>query len=1315
MSDTKYARLMTLLMVVALTCTPFANVAYAMPTTVEQSIEDDGQIPVTESPRLIVELESPPLAVAYRNAISAANVNGKLDANVPAAQAYINQLQAEQAAFISTMQSSVAGATVASFVNEMGVAEQATYQVVFNGLSVDVGANDRDETLRTLAKLPGVKNVSYDQPYYTQLYTSTALINAPVLWNELGGQEQAGAGIKVASMDGGVHHEAPMMDGTGYSYPPGYGPNGLGLTANNNGKIIASRVYFRPWDPPAAGDENPWPGVAGTSHGMHTSSTAAGDVVTATYAGFDVGEMSGVAPKAYVMSYRVFYESVTSNGSFYTTEGIAALEDIVRDGADVVNNSWGGGPGSKGGQFDPLDQALINAVNAGVFVSMSNGNAGPAAGTGDHPSSEYINVAASTTSGTLASGRVSVPNQAALQDIAFAVSSFGAPLPIGQVQSYDYVPASAVDAANAEGCNPFPANAFDGKAALISRGSCEFGVKVLNAENAGADFAVVYNNAGEGLVSMSPGAVGNQATISSIFVGQTNGNALVAVYNDSGEAAAVLQVDTTAFQAGNTPDQIINFSSRGPGVGGTLKPDIAAPGVNILAQGYTPGVTGEARHLGYGQVSGTSMAAPHVAGAAALVKQAHPNWSPAWIKSALMSTSKYMDIYLNDGETPAQPLDMGAGRLDLTRVTNPGVILDPPSLSFGYMISSTQKTISVTVTSVATGTETYNLSTLDTSAGFAPTQTTTLAGFSINPTSVSLAPGESKVVQVSFDPAAGTGIGDNQGYIIMDGATHDAHMAAWARVTPETPLADVLIIDNDFSDEVGDTDYLWYYTSALEDLGYTYSVISTLGGVGTPNTIPSAARLAGYRAIIYFTGDNYRPDGTFTVSTGLTGQDTDRLVEYLNNGGVVIAMGQDLAAVLGADETDPSSAPFLYTSLFGANWIQDSVSDGMMPENYIVETEEAPSALGDIVVDLTRTRAFAASGVLSGTNEVPTVDTPTLGSFQIFHDVDREYTEFAVTVVPSSTNPITVTGMHIHLGAAGENGPVIANLAASAGVTLPTFVTDSLSVSGVVSPSLNMTQVQAMVNDGTYINVHTTDNPSGEIRGQIEPNALPNQLYVDEIDNRAHDGTQDPTGVDALKSIPILTYQGPFNVYSGTVAMAHSQQPTLENPGTTYDGRTIYATFGLEGMSNDFSPTLGITPTTRSELLGAFLDWGWSDPPASVIITDTVAMSSTLYIFDAAASYAGDSMQASSVDAVEPMAVHYRWDFGDGTPYYTSVTSKASHTYACGDTNTYTVRVEITDSYGNKAIGTEEIDVSSNCSTEDGPGSIIYMPIITKQ
>ena len=175
---------------------------------------------------------------------------------------------------------------------------------------------------------------------------------------------------------------------------------------------------------------------------------------------------------------------------------------------------------------------------------MSNGNAGPNLATCDHPSADYINVAASSTSGTYASGKFNVtapePVPANLQGMAFSSATFGKLLAVGQVFGpYSFVPAGVVDPTNVIGCKAFPAGAFAGKMALIQRGTCEFGVKVLNAEKAGATFAVIYNSAagGDGLINMGPGAVGGQVTIPSIFIGLTNGLAMVDWYTANGNAA----------------------------------------------------------------------------------------------------------------------------------------------------------------------------------------------------------------------------------------------------------------------------------------------------------------------------------------------------------------------------------------------------------------------------------------------------------------------------------------------------------------------------------------------------------------------------------------------------------------------------------------------------------------------------------------------------------------------------------------------------------------------------------------------------------
>lgn len=423
------------------------------------------------SHRLIVELDGPPLAelaTAAAPGLDAPNAmartdDGRLDLDSPVARAHLARLQAEQRTFIDRMRAAVPGSRVSSYLDGGGNRHELTYQVVFNGAAVDPGPNARlDLVADQLRALPGVKHVYYDYSREPSMYASLPLINAADTWNlpEVGGQGSAGEGIKVASMDGGVHKDAPMFDGEGYDYPSGYPLGAVDPDDGNvNGKIIVSRAYFRDWDPPAPGDDTYWPGEAGTSHGVHTASTMAGNAITATWRGLELG-LSGVAPRAYVMSYRVFYASINGVGSMYDAEGIAALEDIVRDGADVVNNSWGGGPNSSGGEYDALDRALLNAWRSGVFVSMSNGNAGPALGTMDHPSTDYINVGSTTTTGTFLEEHVDVsapePVSESLKLMPIAIaSSWGGEIPEGEVSDpYTYVPAVTVDPENYDGCDP---------------------------------------------------------------------------------------------------------------------------------------------------------------------------------------------------------------------------------------------------------------------------------------------------------------------------------------------------------------------------------------------------------------------------------------------------------------------------------------------------------------------------------------------------------------------------------------------------------------------------------------------------------------------------------------------------------------------------------------------------------------------------------------------------------------------------------------------------------------------------------------------
>ena len=191
------------------------------------------------------------------------------------------------------------------------------------------------------------------------------------------------------------------------------------------------------------------------------------------------------------------------------------------------------------------------------------------------------------------------------------------------------------------------------------------------------------------------------------------------------------------------------------------------------------------------------------------------------------------------------------------------------------------------------------------------------------------------------------GIAENQGYLVLDGAEHDAHMPVWARVIPAAPVADVLIIDNDGSGLDPDFgDYLAVYTATLDTLGLTYEVVNTAGSIGADTTIPTPAQLAGYKAVLWFTGDNYAP------AAGLTQQDQYNLLDYLNNGGKVIALGQDLASTL--DATPGTTTNWLYNWGLGANWLQDSISNGLIPGGYATKAPTAPPLFNGVVVSLTQ-------------------------------------------------------------------------------------------------------------------------------------------------------------------------------------------------------------------------------------------------------------------------------------------------------------------------------------------------------------------------
>lgn len=646
--------------------------------------------------KLIVEFKEPPLAL-YRGGIPGIaptnpRVTGedRLNPTSSTSQAYLDYLQGVRAEFTAALSSVSPSASIV-----------ASYQYVFNGLALEV----KEGEVEAIAEIDGVHGIYPDAVRELEMDASLPLINASDLWALAGGQSTAGDGIKVAVVDSGIRPENPMFDGTGFTAPPGY-PRGYCVTDDPsfcNDKLLVTRWYAPPSGYASSVEVLTPLDING--HGSHTAGTSAGNPVTVPPGVVPVNtDISGVAPAAYVMAYKTFYHMPSGGASGIDSSILMALDDLAYDGADVVNNSWGGGPG------DPADspyQSAIQGLNAaGTVVVFSAGNSGPGGGTIGCPGcvEEAITVAASTTTRTFentfdVTGPATVP--ASLTGLKARQGD--GPQLSGDLEN-DLVFAGDDAPANPEGCSAFTANYFLDAIALVSRGSCTFETKVTNAANAGALAVIIYNNSGDGLINM--GGLGS-TTIPSVFMGQSDGEA-VRDWIQANPGAATGRFNYLPSEFSVVPDVLADFSSVGPnGDPNILKPDITAPGVNILSA-YSPALNG----LDFNVISGTSMSAPHISGSAALLKQIHPSWAPEQIKTALTSTS-IQSVYQPDGVTPATPFHMGAGRVDLARVAEAGVTFASPSFASGscLLFCNWSNTIENVTGGTSTWTATINVPT----------------------------------------------------------------------------------------------------------------------------------------------------------------------------------------------------------------------------------------------------------------------------------------------------------------------------------------------------------------------------------------------------------------------------------------------------------------------------------------------------------------------------------------------------------------------------------------------------------------------------
>jgi subtilisin family serine protease len=531
---------------------------------------------------------------------------------------------------------------------------------VYGGVALTVPADAVDQVLH----LPGVVAVQPDTANH--LLTADegpGFIGAAALYRQLGGAPDAGRGVMFGSLDSGVWPEHPMFADTGHLPAPPPRADGAPRTCDFGGsfqcnhKLIGGAAFLDSY----AANGNP-PDLYGTTardsegHGTHTASTAAGDPVTsAPIFGIDRGPINGVAPGAWLSVYKVCGANGCYNGDI-----VAGIGRALDDGVNVLNYSITGGTNPFG---DPVELAFLDAYAAGVFVAASAGNSGPAAGTSDHVSPWVTAVGASTQ-------RREFQSRLTLTAADGTSASFTGASITGGAGPAPLVMASAGPYDDAICAHPAPPGTFTGEIVACARGGIVDGsaisrtTKGYNVLRGGAAGMVLYN----------PTPMENE----------TDNHFLPTVHLADGTAflayVAAHPSVTAAFPAGaavrGPGDVMASFSARGP-AGQFIKPDLTAPGLQVLG-GNTPTpdstASGPAGQY-YQAIAGTSMAAPHVAGAAILEKALHPGWTPGQIKSALMTTAT-TEVVREDGHTPADPFDRGAGRVRVDAAATPGLTFD---------------------------------------------------------------------------------------------------------------------------------------------------------------------------------------------------------------------------------------------------------------------------------------------------------------------------------------------------------------------------------------------------------------------------------------------------------------------------------------------------------------------------------------------------------------------------------------------------------------------------------------------------------------
>jgi hypothetical protein len=666
--------------------------------------------------RYIVELDGEPAISLAATKTNAATLKADLDTK----RAAVRRLQAGWRSQIA----------------RLGGRVKASTEVVSNTIVAEL----TEAQAQRLAATPGVRGVYPDRYHEKQDDGAINIHRFRTAWDSLpGGKETAGLGARVAIFDTGVDplhpgfqdSSLPAVDG----FPRASGDFNKGF-ANN--KLIVLRAYgFDEIETPPVTDSN--------GHGSGTAMAAAGAEHRGPY-----GDMiAGAAPKAYLGIYKV---TIGSGGSSLLSSFLRALDDAVADGMDVINYSYGAPVTSTSDFNGPEIRAIRRTLAAGVQMVCSAGNRGPGPSTLSLPGAypEVIGVGASGNERTysVAATLDGFPPYAALPG--------SGPDPGGVIKAA-VVAAHTLESSGLL-CSAPDAGSLAGKIVLIQRGNCTFEVKLMNAAAGGAIAGLIYNNRPLETISMNVGT----ARLPAMSLTQEDGEELRTRMRDNPDAQLAMDfLGTTRFTL--TANRLASFSSAGPILGDSIKPDLVAVGTSFVtaAESVDPD-GGSYSPTGYIVTQGTSFASPLVAGSLAVLRKARPGLTIEQYRSLITNYTRMLPL---DLETlPSAPVQRaGAGILDLPNVLQGTLAASPSTLTLGTG-NTADVSREVTFTNVGTVADSFTVTVQKVNGSVQP---------EVSSSTFDLDAGATRTLTIKF---AGSGLdaGSYEGFLAIKGTQNEA-------------------------------------------------------------------------------------------------------------------------------------------------------------------------------------------------------------------------------------------------------------------------------------------------------------------------------------------------------------------------------------------------------------------------------------------------------------------------------------------------------------------------------------------------------------